>query len=148
MKDDTTNSAGERVYWKERISKNGNKYEVGYLEEEDSLQDEKTSASLGKKKPYDFDMVVDWKYTRSGHWVDTSISERETLAITRYLLGPNVASFYANILQFTPTKKYNYFFEDETGDIYQCNVFDTDKDRHSVSFNSKKPNIVRVMGYW
>lgn len=36
-------------------------------------------------------------------------------------------------------------FEDETGDVYTLNIYDSSRKTHQVSYNSQKPNIVKIL---
>lgn len=130
------------IYWKECTSKNGNKFEVGYLNEDDSLNNEMLRASSDTKNP--FTMVVNWALTDPEVWTNTTNSERDESAITRYSVGKSSNPLYSYHLRFTNLKHYDYYFVDETGDQYEVNCFSNSN--HFVRYNSSNPTIVYVKG--
>lgn len=89
-----------------------------------------------------FGMTVHWPV--QGRWIDTSKSERETSAISKYKLQKGGGLFFDYTLQFVCSQPYDYDFYDETGDSYGVNVYRVGQ--HNVQYKSKKPDINYVTG--
>lgn len=150
MKDEATSNVEtitideETYYLKECVSKNGNKYQVGYLNEEDALKD--ASHSYGNlESKSTFFQEVDWPVENPQTWVTITSEEIETTEITRYSLSDNYRmSYYDYRLLFTNLKHYDYYFVDEDGDIYECNTYRNGN--HYIRYNSNKPTIKMVKG--
>jgi hypothetical protein len=127
------------IFWKECMSEKGKKYEVGYLIQEDLLEADKLMEEAGKK---DFGITVNWP-VEDITWKNTTSEIERRAAITRYALY-KYDGFYKYQLYFTNKEHYNYYFYDETGDMYQVNTFRNGD--HFVRFNSDEPRIVYVTG--
>jgi len=90
-------------------------------------------------------MTVDWPVHNPKKWVTTTSEQSETSGITRYSLSENpILSLYEYSLWFTNLDHYDYYFVDETGDIYECNTFSNAN--HVVQYSSDKPTIQKVKG--
>jgi hypothetical protein len=126
------------IVWEKRISKNGKEYHVGYPK-----IDEKTE-NLQNKVPFEVD--VNWPRTDGeGDWIVQSGSFITTTAISRYkLLKQPWYKIYGTVLHFTCQEHYDYYFTDESGDIYNCNVYANGN--HYVQYNSDRPNIMHIKG--
>ncbi|KAK3818394.1 MAG: hypothetical protein J3Q66DRAFT_337491 [Benniella sp.] len=88
----------------------------------------------------DFDITVNWV---AEGYKETSEDVRRKTGIKRYRvdLGP----IKGHRIQFETDETYHYYFYDETGDYYGCNVFVTSW-FHTVTYYSDRPNIVRITG--
>jgi len=128
------------IIWKEFISKNGNKYEVGYLKKLNLEDDAASNKGLGKS---DFGICVSWP-VGTDRYKNTTPKVDSVASISRYALYDQNGTIYKYILYFTNSQRYNYYFYDETGDHYQVNTFRDGN--HYVRFNSNKPNITFFSG--
>ncbi|VXB49759.1 conserved hypothetical protein [Flavobacterium sp. 9AF] len=126
------------IVWEKRISKNGKEYHVGYHEDAERLE------TTSDKVP--FSIKVDWPATNSSDWIVQDSSFIATTGISRYSLDKDRPwyKYYKIVLNFTAQVHYDYYFTDETGDIYECNVYSNGD--HYVQYNSEKPNIIHVKG--
>ncbi|SES87850.1 hypothetical protein [Stigmatella erecta] len=127
------------IDWKEFVSKNGKKYEVGYLKGE--LREEEKAGTVSDKQ--DFGIGVNWPVGDSS-WKPTDTNTNNTAAISRYSLYEQDGSTYKYILYFSNSEHYDYYFYDQTGDSYRVNTF-VNRD-HYVRYNSNAPSIVFITG--
>ncbi|MFC5045571.1 hypothetical protein ACFSTE_18635 [Aquimarina hainanensis] len=127
------------IIWEERTSKNGKKYHIGYHKNAEILE-----GASSDKTP--FSIEVYWPATDNDNWIVQDSSFIATTGISRYSLNKDRPWYkvYKKILNFTCQVHYDYYFTDETGDIYECNVFRNGN--HYVQYNSDKPNIIHVKG--
>ena len=126
------------IVWEKKISKNGKEYHVGYHKDAEKLE------TLSDKPP--FNIAVNWPATDNDHWIVQDSSFIAETGISRYSLNKKRPWYkiYKKILNFTCQVHYDYYFTDETGDIYECNVYRNGN--HYVQYNSDKPNIMNVKG--
>lgn len=125
------------MIWKEKISKNGKKYYIGYSKTAKKL------GKLGDKKP--FNQEVDWPVAGNDNWIVQDNAFIAKTGISRYTLYENPwYKFYKYRLKFTCQEHYDYYFTDETGDIYECNAYVNGD--HNVQFDSDKPKIMHIKG--
>jgi len=126
------------IVWEDRISKNGKKFKIGYHKDAEMLD------KSYSKKP--FNVKVDWPVVpESTTWIVQSSSFIEETGISRYYLNNDTTiPPYVYFLNFTCQVHYDYYFTDESGDIYQCDVFRNGN--HYVAYNSDSPNIMNISG--
>jgi hypothetical protein len=127
------------VHWNRLTSKNGVDYEVGYLEEQGSLDEEGPKDGMT-----DFGISVQWAPMSDEVWVDASADVKSRAAITKYSLSSIKDGFYEYKLCFVNTENYHYYFHDETGDEYSVNTYR--KGDHFLRYRSKMPTIVYIHG--
>ncbi|WP_046757079.1 hypothetical protein [Kordia jejudonensis] len=135
------------ITWKVHTSEKGEKYEVGYLSEEEfsisnSINSSVKVPSNGHSSKEDFGVTVNWPVADS-KWKNTVSHVKDRASITHYALYVH-EGFRKHKLWFKSTKHYKYTFYDETGDGYVVNTFRNGK--HYVRFNSKRPRIVYITG--
>ena len=88
------------------------------------------------------EVKVDWKTGTSGN---PSQTIQDKTGIVWYSLHDNRPSYYDWRLDITTTRKFDYYFVDESGDKYRINAFASGN--HYVRYNSDKPNIVKIVLY-
>ena len=119
------------------MSKKGREYEVGTKKTEGKVV-AKASASATE-----FNEDVDWPVDNT--WHNTSDAFSSTTGITSYIVGNSSSPIYDYYIQITTNKSYDYFFTDESPDVYELNVEDTST-QHIVRYNSSAPTITYVTG--
>jgi hypothetical protein len=127
-----------KIVWEKKISKNGKEYHLGHH------KDAKKLKKSSDKNP--FSIQVNWPATDDDSWIVQDSSFIATTGISRYSLDKNRPWYkiYKKVLSFTAQEHYDYYFTDETGDIYECNVYYNGD--HYVQYNSEKPNIIHIKG--
>jgi hypothetical protein len=140
MKDPDAKVDEKDIYWKEKRTESGKKYEVGYLKSNIVFENDEASR-LGDKK--DFGIGVNWPIGEA-NWNYTDSNIRSRAAITRYCLYNQQGETYQYRLIFTNTEHYDYYFYDETGDRYEVDTFRNGD--HFVRYNSENPDIVYIKG--
>ena len=133
------------ITWLEETSANGDPFLIGT-----PSNDTMTKRENGVKQP--FSLGVSWQVWKSVH--GPSASDLKNVAAITYALVYEWPYFrdaqggdgrmYTWCLDFTNELHYNYWFQDEEGDVYNVNTFRNGD--HFVCYNSKKPTIVRVSG--
>ena len=143
-----------KIQWKEVKSRNGAPYRVGVLSTEGTDEEKAGVAGGGAKANLgsirvkeDFGVDVDWSV--DGIWHETKSDLKSLTGISSYCVSKNdnFVRIYDYTIAFYTGETYDYHFEDETGDRYECdvcqNLFNTS---HYVSYNSKKPKIINITG--
>ncbi|CAM6125800.1 unnamed protein product [Calypogeia fissa] len=127
-------------HWEKATTKNGASYEIGRKKTQDTT---KKFGEVDAKTEDGFTCYVD-RPVGSG-WLDTTAEVKKKTAIKQYaLIEQGSFTYYDYMLRFDCTESYHYYFTDDTGDVYGCNVYITGQDY--VCYNSKKPKIVLVAG--
>ncbi|KAK3818393.1 MAG: hypothetical protein J3Q66DRAFT_337487 [Benniella sp.] len=91
----------------------------------------------------EFDITVNWEASVNEAYKETSADVRRQTGIKRYRVYGGPIGGYSVLFETDET--YHYYFYDETGDWYGCNVFVTSWP-HYVNYSSDRPNIVRITG--
>lgn len=141
--DETSDQDG--FVWETRTSKNGKEFRVGYRETdpetENKSAEENGDAEKNASRPH---AKVSWEPVKnSTKWIVQTNNFTIDTGITRYNLD-NRTSIIDNILfryrlRITNLRNYNYFFTDESGDVYNINTFIVGD--HQVQYNSDDPTI-------
>jgi hypothetical protein len=125
------------IVWEKRISANGKEYSIGYHKDA-----EKLDTSL-EKTP--FNTTANWPPVfSSAPWIVQTSAFIGLTGISRYALDQRSASLYTYKLHFTNQVHYDYYFTDNSGDIYECNTFRNGD--HYVRYNSDSPTIINISG--
>ncbi|THH26550.1 hypothetical protein EUX98_g7639 [Antrodiella citrinella] len=129
------------LVWETAVSMKGVEFKIGSAGDANAANE---PAREKAKKP--FDIKGRREPTGEPEWRRTPDDIKNKAAISQYLLVDHMNDFliYRYTLVFESSEHYNYYLYDESGDHYQVNTFLNGK--HSVSFNSRKPTIVRVTG--
>jgi hypothetical protein len=94
----------------------------------------------------EFSVHVDWPIKKeSEEWINVSAEIGDKTGITRYRLLSSPGMLYNYTLEFYCTLHYDYFFVDQSGDKYQCDVWA--KGKHYINYNSSDPAITTISGY-
>ncbi|WP_420551203.1 hypothetical protein [Tenacibaculum aiptasiae] len=134
-----TNIDESNIEWKEFITKQGKKFEIGYLD-----TDEKTSTTIKTSSKKPFQINVDWEVRKIKKWINTTPDVKTASAISKYALYNQHGITYKYRLEFVNSKHYDYHFTDASGDTYSCNTFRNGT--HFIRYNSSAPNIVTIEG--
>ncbi|CAM6109645.1 unnamed protein product [Calypogeia fissa] len=127
-------------HWEKATSKNGANYEIGRKKTQDTT---KGIGEVDAKTEDGFTCYVNWPVGTM--WKNTTAEVKEKTAIKKYeLIEQGALTYYGYMLRFDCDETYHYYFTDDTGDVYGCNVFLAGQ--HSVCYDSKKPTIVLVAG--
>jgi hypothetical protein len=163
------------MYWHETTSKNGKKYRIGVLKSDyPDLSEREVKDLLGGIKqgiPEDSiaglgdgerlgtgrepmmkithttgDNPIYWPYTgNDDSWKPTVQRIKDKFDIKQYCLCKNFGGWFDYKLWIDITEEWNYDFYDETGDYYKIRTYR--KGVHSVTYDSKKPTIVKIVAW-
>lgn len=142
-------SQDNTLAWEKVESMNGATYEVSRTEHEVAAKAKVEEAAKNDKGLFglfegknNFDIKIEWT-VGADKMIATTQEVLDKASISAYRLTKG-HMYYDYYLEFSNTKNYNYYFYDETGDCYPVNCYVTGN--HTVRFDSKKPNIVRIIG--
>jgi len=132
-------AALDKIEWTEFTSLNGEKFEVGFLEDEvNSDRNRPSNKAVSKEASW----KVHWPCPSRG---DTMSPMEDFTCIEKWSLefDTTALSVYKHILRIKNIwENYTYHFIDETKDSYKLSCHR--KGWHYVRYNSKKPTIIEV----
>ncbi|KIM35554.1 hypothetical protein M413DRAFT_449695 [Hebeloma cylindrosporum] len=138
-----------KIQWIEAKSRNGAAYKTGTIPTKgvDQVKGGAAGRGLKAEKPSKEDFGVDVNWPVDGKWYQTSSDFKSLTGITNYMVSKNDSfiAIFDYVISFKTDESYDYHFEDETGDRYECNVYLTST-THYISYNSKKPTIINITG--
>ncbi|KAI0420537.1 hypothetical protein F5X98DRAFT_331215 [Xylaria grammica] len=142
-----------RIQWKDATSRNGTSYKIGLIPPAEGVEAAKEISAKGGegetegivRAKADFGVDVNWPVDDTVH--NTTSDFKDKTGISNYLVGKNTewGHVYDYYIVFNTDETYDYYFEDETGNRYECNVWVTSWS-HYVCYNSNKPTIINVTG--
>lgn len=134
------------IQWRDATTKNGVSFQIGVKTTVDTVKEKFKGRATNDAHAASSTFSVSVRWTVGDTtWKSTPADVKRITAITRYSLHKNSDSIYAYRLNFTNTENYDYFFRDDSGEMYEVNTFSNGD--HYLRYNSDTPSIVEISGY-